>query len=810
MQRDAAISLLLILAVVAVYWPVAGHDFVDFDDNGYVYENPHVLRGLTWDGAAWALASTQEGNWHPLTWLSHMLDCQLFGPAAGWHHAVNAVFHAASAVLLFLVLKRMTAAPWPSALVAALFALHPLHVESVAWVAERKDVLSTFFALLAIGAYARYAERPSAGRYAPVFIFLALGLLAKPMLVTLPLVLLLLDYWPLKRLTRQSAARLVTEKVPLFVLAAASCAVTYAVQQHEGAMKFAARFPLPTRLTTAMVAYVEYLRLTVWPQGLVPFYPYVVRPWYWAAGAAAGLVAVTVLVIYLARRRPYLAVGWLWYLGTLVPVIGLVQVGAQALADRYTYVPLVGIFMAAAWGAADLMPRWRHRLKLLVPVSAAVLIACMVLSWQQVRCWSNTETLFRHAVAVMPENGFAHAVLGGVRYRQGRLDEAAAEYREATRILPGDTEVMTHLGMVLASQGRFDEAARYHRQATRLEPDYALAHRNLAYALARQGKFDEAAAEYREALRLQPADPVALSGLGEAFARRGQYDEAIRFCRDALRLNPDYAAAHHSLGMALAAQGNRREAVAEYREALRLETRDPAIHLNLAAVLLAEGKPDEVLSLCREALAIDPQSAVAHNTWGSALVSQGKIDEAVGQFRQALQADPNYANAHYNLATVLARAGKFDEAAAHFAAVLRIDPAAADAHRGLAGVLAARGETDLALTHLAQALRLRPDWPPALNQLARLLATAPQPARRNAAEAVRLAEQACRLTARKEPTYLDTLAAAYAGAGRPAEAVATAREAAALARAQGRPDLAAQIDSRLRLYESGRPLRPTP
>jgi hypothetical protein len=373
-RQDIVICMALAAAVAAAYAPLWDAGFAGLDDHLYVSGNPHVQQGLTREGVAWALGSTKASNWHPLTWLSLMLDCQLFGAGAGSHHLVNVGFHVANSVLLFLVLRRMTGRRWPSALVVALFALHPLHVESVAWVAERKDVLSTLFWILTMGAYVRYARRPGVLRYLPVFAFLLLGLMAKPMLVTLPFVLLLLDYWPLGRLARAEAGatglapsgevaggrrakvwRLVLEKVPLLVLAAASCVVTFAVQRHGEAVMPLERLALPARMANAAVSCVAYLGKMVWPQGLTVLYPYPAdRPAWEVAAAAAFLLAVTAAAAALVRRRPYLAVGWFWYLGTLVPVIGLVQVGEQPMADRYTYVPLIGTFIMVAWAAGDL------------------------------------------------------------------------------------------------------------------------------------------------------------------------------------------------------------------------------------------------------------------------------------------------------------------------------------------------------------------------------------------------------------------------------------------------------------------------
>ncbi len=425
--RDGATLAALVAAVVIVYGATISFDFVGCDDPDYVTANVHVMNGLSLDGVRWAFTAFDQGNWHPLTWLSHMLDATLFPKdmpgQAGWHHLTNLLLHAANTVLLFLVLKRLTQAHWPSAMVAALFALHPLHVESVAWVAERKDVLSTFLGLLAMAAYARYVERPSVSRYLPIFFLLALGLMAKPMLVTLPFVMLLLDYWPLERLGRGRPLRLpILEKLPLLALAAASSVVTFFAQQSSGAVMGLQDCPFSLRLGNAMFSYVMYLWKMVWPQDLALLYafPFNLPLWY-ALASAAAVAAVTALVIWQTRRRPYLAVGWFWYLGMLVPVIGLVQIGAQARADRYTYLPLVGIFIMVAWGAADLLAFWRRRWMVLAPAAIAVLAACGWLASRQVAVWADTGTLFRHAIASGAELASAHYSLGDSLREQGRL-----------------------------------------------------------------------------------------------------------------------------------------------------------------------------------------------------------------------------------------------------------------------------------------------------------------------------------------------------------------------------------------------------
>ena len=592
----------LAVVTLAVYAQVAGHGFVSYDDPDYVSGNPYVRAGLTRAGLSWALTTGHAGNWHPLTWLSHMLDCQLFGLRPGAHHLTNVLLHTANALLLLVLLRGMSGALWPSAAVASFFALHPLHVESVAWVSERKDVLSTFFWMLTLLAYWRYTRRPSPGRYLPVLVLLALGLMAKPMLVTLPFVMLLLDVWPLGRLplaapegrdtpsversalrqearpssdprarkVRRPAApprarggraawrtglRLVLEKVPFVGLAAASSVVTFAVQLRGGAVAPVDALPFAARVANALVACAAYLGKMIYPVGLVIFYPHVPLPAWQVVGAGLALAAGSWLVIRLAPRRPWLLVGWLWYVVTLLPVLGLVQVGDQAMADRYTYVPLIGPFIMLAWSAAEVARR-RPACRSMVAASAGILLAgCAAATGLQLRYWRSSMTLFEHAVEVIPDNYVAQLSLGNALAERGRLDDAIAHYLAALRV----------------------------------KPDLAKAHGNLGVILARQGKLDEAVAQYAEALRLNPDLPETHNNLGAALADRGRLEEAIAHYERALRLKPDYPDAHTNLGMALAAQGNIDLAIAHYTEALRLDPDHPGARLNLSRALAARG-----------------------------------------------------------------------------------------------------------------------------------------------------------------------------------------------------------------------------
>lgn len=503
------------------YVQVKDHGFITLDDDMYVTENPMVRAGLTWPGVKWAFTAQQASNWHPLTWLSHMLDSKLYGLNPAGHHLTNIGFHLADTLLLFLFWTRVTGALWPSALVAALFALHPLHVESVAWVAERKDVLSTFFWLATMGAYAWYASAPSVKRYLPVVLLFTLGLLAKPMLVTLPLVLLLLDYWPLGRTADPAPLpdgvagsapplgppkkvywQLIREKVPLFALASISCLITMRVQMGSGAVMPLDIRPLDARIASALVAYVKYLVKMFWPYPMIFFYPLAPVPWWEAVWAGLALICLSVFLLHGARRHPYLAVGWLWYLGTLVPVIGLVQVGGQAMADRYTYVPFIGLFIIIAWGISEVTASWRHRKILLSTSAAAVLLACLLSSWGQVSYWRNSETLFTHAIRINPNNYMAYHHLGMELVNQGKLDQAMAMYRKTLAIAPAYPPAYNNLALVYARQGKFEEAVPLFKKAIQLNPYDAVFYRNLALAYRRQGKKSEAEAVMEQLWRL--------------------------------------------------------------------------------------------------------------------------------------------------------------------------------------------------------------------------------------------------------------------------------------------------------------------
>jgi tetratricopeptide (TPR) repeat protein len=597
-RRQAWLSVGLAVLAVAVYAPVRGFAFVSWDDQTYVCANPHVTGGLSTENVRWAFTAGYAGNWHPLTWLSHMLDVSLFGMDAGAHHVTSLVLHVANTLLLFDVLRRMTGAVGRSAFVAALFAVHPLHVESVAWVSERKDVLSTLFWMLTLEAYAAWVRDPKPRRYALVLLAFAAGLMSKPMLVTLPFALLLLDFWPLRRMTdAASARRLVVEKIPLFLLAAASSVVTFFVQRAQGAVGGLEMYPFGGRIANALVAYVGYVVKTFAPTRLSALYPYDPSLPVWrAVVAAAALAAVTVVAVRQAlsrgepsagrfstapANRPWFFVGWLWFLGTLVPVVGLVQVGMQSMADRYTYVPLVGLFVALAWGAAELLDADRRRSAATVLASAAV-VACAVLARRQVETWKDSEALWRNAVDVAPDSAVAHNNLGTCLCDRGLYDDAIAEFREFLRVRPDDADAHNNLGHALRMQGRLDDAVAEFRASLRSRPDFARAYGNLGVTLRMQRRLDEAVPALREAVRLTPDDPVSHHNLAVALAETGRLDEAIAEIGETLRLAPDDGPSHGDFGLMLERRGDRAGAVREFETALRLDPADESARAGLA------------------------------------------------------------------------------------------------------------------------------------------------------------------------------------------------------------------------------------
>lgn len=583
--RTPIVVLVLVVATLTAFWPVLDNGFIDFDDPRYITEHARVQEGLSVEGIVWAFETMDVHNWHPLTWISYMADVELFGLDPRGHHAVSLGIHTANAVLLFLVLRSMTGAFWCSALAAFLLAVHPLRVESVAWAAERKDVLSMFFLLSTIGAYARYARRPDVLRYLAVLLFFALGLLSKPMLVTLPAVLLLLDVWPLDRLeiyrspvadrfpwqrVKERAPRLVAEKMPMFAMVAASSAMTLYAQRQV--LQSTELFSPAGRVANAALAYVRYIGLELWPSKLSIFYPHPFDDTSaWAVALASGaLVAATVLVL-IGWRRPYLAVGWLWYLGTLIPVIGLVQVGVQSIADRYSYIPSIGLSLLAIWGTAEFVGRSRSARSMVAVASVAVLALLVLQTREQTRVWKDSVTLYRHAVEVTPDSRWAEFNLGMSLTNRGDHEEALQHFREAVRLKPKDRESWLQIGVLLERQGHAPGSIEAFSRAARIQSGDARASIHLGRVLAAQGRHTEAERVVAAALERWPQNPDLRLRMGVLLLARSEFRGAIAHLRRAIDVRPGFSQAHNNLGVAYASTGNLPAAEAEFEAAVRAD-----------------------------------------------------------------------------------------------------------------------------------------------------------------------------------------------------------------------------------------------
>jgi Flp pilus assembly protein TadD len=637
-ERSLLICLILILASLIAYEPMRFNGFVNYDDVDYVTHNPQVLKGLTRDGVVWSFTDTDlTANWHPLTWLSHMLDVELFGVNPLWHHSVSLLFHIINTLLLFWIFNKMSAAPWRSFFVAAAFALHPLHVESVAWVAERKDVLSGFFWMLTIAAYISYAAKPNIRRYTLAVLFFIMGLMAKPMVVTLPFVLLLLDYWPLERFgwgqqyKRGLLWRLLAEKIPLFLLSLISSAITFFVQRHAGAMVRGENYSLITRISNASVAYIWYIAKLFYPAKLAVLYPHPgnsLSLWQPIA-AISAIVFITAIVFYLAFKKRFLVTGWLWYLGTLVPVIGLVQIGSQAMADRYTYLPSIGIFVMLAWGIDGFFAGWKYKRVLIGLVTSIVLIALLLGTRNQLSYWQNTSTLYKHTLEVTENNYVIHNNYGYYLQEHGELDSAAENFNEALRIRPDYVSALINLGVVLRVQGKTDEAVIHWEKALALEPYNPNVNANLGLTLAMQGRYEEAIGHFTKVLRYKPDFPHARYVLGYIYHKMGNYELAADNFKQAVRVQPDDVAAINELGMVYGEQGKTDEAIQKWNEALVIAPNSAHIHLNLAIALAQRGQHFSAIEHYNFALQLKPNQPEALMKLAASYAATGNLDEAV-------------------------------------------------------------------------------------------------------------------------------------------------------------------------------------
>jgi len=839
-RLDIALALGLCVLTTVAYHEVVYHDWVGYDDAVYVTQNPNVQQGLTWDSFVWAWTGVRAANWHPLTMLSHIVDYHFFGLWAGGHYRTNLAFHLANVVLLFLAVPYLVrsgpllqlparegsisqdaALSWKSAFVAAMFAIHPLHVESVAWVAERKDVLSTFFFLFTLLAYGWYVRRPSVARMTAVTLAMTLGLLAKPMLVTLPGVLLLLDFWPLGRLVpgrsdfRRQLPRVLLEKSPLFLLSLVFSVITYKVQNTSGAVRHLEHITFDDRIANSLMAYAGYLGQMLWPTRLAAFYPHpgkylLTRPEFLIKSIVATLVlvALTMVAIWLRRRRPYVTMGWFWYLGTLVPVIGLVQVGSQAMADRYTYIPLIGLFIVVAWGVPDLLERVPGRRLSLAVTGTVVVLASTWLTWRQVQTWESDISLWTNVLSVIGDN--AHALCGVATplAARGETDEAYEHVQKAIRLAPNDPFVQHCLAGVLVKMDKPEEALVYYTQSIQGDPRKHLAYAGRAAVYRQLERQQEAVDDYQRAIALEPLEPDYHHELASVLVELKRYPLAEDELVTALRYSPNDVDVLADLGNLYARLGRRDEAITQYRGVLEHAAASDAIRENLAALLFESGQLDAAAEHYAWLVEKKPQVAKYALALGRIALAQRRLPEAQQHFREAIRLEPDTASHHLALAAALKEKPEhLAEAIEACHTALELAPELIDAHLLLAQIHAEQGDLSAAAEQYEAVLSGKPDSLETANNFAWLLATSDDHEATRVNRAVELAERICRATEEKDHAYLDTLAAAYAHAGRFDDAVRTAKRAVALARAAQQDEMAEQIDARLKLYEAGQPFR---
>ena len=676
-SRPALVCFFLVLIAVAVYWRVTGFDFVNYDDPTYISENPHVQRGLTPSSVGWAFRTTELSSWYPLTWMSFLLDVSLFGTSAVGPHFTNILLHAANAALLFLLLRMLTGAQWRSALVAGLFVLHPLHVESVAWVAERKDVLSTFFGLLALLMYAGYVRGGKLRRryYLLTLLFFVLAMLSKPMLVTLPFIMLLLDYWPMKRSRWHAFGVLLREKMPFFALAVIFGVITVAVHQNTDVLVSLSDVPLAARIQNALVSYARYLGKAIWPVDLIVPYPYH-GTWPPVVTLLAALLfcGLSFMSVSVGRRRPFVLVGWTWFVVTLLPVIGIITWGSQSMAYRFTYFPLVGLFIIVVWAGNEMLCSVNTPEIITGGIAAMLLVACAGRTVDQLSYWRDSETLFRHALSVDADNSVAYYGLGSHLVDTGRVDEGIQNFQLALKISRNSPEMLHSLGKAWAKKGNYSEAVSFYKQAVALKPRFAEAHCSFGNALVELKQFEQAGNEFNESLRLDPDQSEAYCGLGNLSADEGKPDEAMAYYRKALEINSADAVAHCGMGNLFSQMSRWADAVNEYQMALRFKPHFVEAENNLGTVMLRTGHVEEAMQYFRVVLDDEPNHLGAHVNLGNALMTLGKMNDAATEFSEAVTLNTNSLPAQFGLGVVSAQLGRRTDAVAHLTEALRLKP----------------------------------------------------------------------------------------------------------------------------------------
>jgi len=675
--RILYLSILIAVLTLAIYWQVLDYGFINFDDPTYVIENKHIRDGLTIEGVKWAFTSFYASNWHPLTWLSHMLDIEFFGMNPGMHHLSNITIHTLNAVLLFILLERMSGVLWRSAMVAALFALHPLHVESVAWISERKDILSTFFGILTLTAYVRYTRMHGLKRYTQMTVLFICSIMSKPMMVTLPLLMLVLDFWPLKRIdamkgesgykpvmgTLRNLLLLFREKIILFAVAFISGIVTVCAQHSGGAVQSVVHLNLGDRMMNAAVSYCTYIWKMVWPTDLAVYYPYpsaFVFPY--VVLCVVLIVVVTIAIIAFMDKRPYFASGWFWYMVTLLPVIGIIQVGGQSMADRYTYVPSIGIFIMAVWGVSDLLIPFRNRKVILTGISALVIGASSILTFIQAGYWRDSIILFGHALDVTNGNDLAHFNLGHALEENGNAHEAEKHYRDAVVLKAHNAAYHTALGSLLADTGRTDEAVEHLTQALQIEPALIEARVNLGNIMLLRGETEGSIQEYSKALTADPMNAETLNNLGVAYVRKGHLRNAIKCFQQAIHIRPDYKDALENFVRAGRARKSMENEAVELLRLIEIQPRNQTLYIRLGNLFLQHGELDKAQKEYKKALSIDTGNLVAMKGLAVAYSQKHEYEQALTTLRNMIKIQPENHDVHYNIACVYARQGLQEKA----------------------------------------------------------------------------------------------------------------------------------------------------
>jgi len=733
LQYDICIYFFLFLITFTVYWQVRDHEFINFDDTHYVTENIHVRSGFTKKNLISAFHFSQKGDltyYHPITWISHTLDCHFFGLSPGAHHLINLLFHLMNTTLLFFVFKLMTGQRWQSAFVAALFALHPFNVDTVAWISERKNLLSTFFWLLTLLAYTFYVKKKSMYRYAIVFTSMLLGLLAKPILVTIPCVLLLMDLWPLGRIRLQKSGSLIRsnyhlliEKIPFFLLSALWVQISTISNQRIGALISTETSPMNLRIANALISYVKYLGKMIWPFDLAIFYPYPSKmfPIWQTAGAAIFLISISFLIFRKWKSLPWLTVGWLWYFGTLFPTIGIIQNGLwPAIADRWAYVPLIGIFIIIAWGIPELLSQWKYKKIGLVIFVLILLTAFAINTFNQIGYWKNSKRLFQHNLDLTKNNSIAHNNLGVALFEEGNVDEAFKHFSNALKINPYFAGAHGNIANAYSEMENPQKAINHYLKALNLKPHLEKVHYNLGVILAKLKKFEEATMHFKKELEKNPYNKEAHNNLGNALSKSGKTKEAIKQYLILLRIDKTNAKAHNNLGIALEKQGENDKAIKHYEKAIQILPDYTDAYTNLGSIFIKKGNPGIGINYIQKALQIDPNNAEAHYNIGVVFEKQDRLDEAIKHFSDAIQKKPDYAEAHNNLGAALIRLNKIKKAEFHFEKALEIRPDYFDAKTNLINITGFYNKFNMALEEIKKKIDCSPKNPTLYYQLGNL------------------------------------------------------------------------------------------